>query len=260
MDRQLIRYPTGGFGTPVKHLDVTDSTNTRAFEWAEEGAPHGALVIAEEQTSGRGRAGRTWLGRRGEGLLFSVVLRPRFDPGTTQLVTQGIGVAVAEALAGFPPLNPRLKWPNDVWLDGRKVAGILVESRGLGTEEEVIVAGIGINTHWRTVDLPDEIKEVATSIAEALAPAAPPDRGLVLGAVLERLEAVLDLLGAEPEQIVRRAAELSALLGERVTVSAPGGASFEGIATRLLADGSLEIDTGGTTRALRAGDVDRIRS
>ncbi len=137
-------------GTPRVHHRLTDSTNERAKELAIAGAPHGTLVTADEQSAGRGRQGRAWTAPAGSALLMSLVLRE-----LDELLPIGAAVAVCEAL----PAQAAIKWPNDVWIDGRKVAGILVEGR---PQEGWAVLGIGLNV--TTDAFPAELAESATSL------------------------------------------------------------------------------------------------
>ncbi len=139
-------------GRPRLHLRAVDSTNTRARELAEQGAPHGALVTATEQTAGRGRQGRTWVGPPGSALLMSLIVR---DHDALLPLRAGLAVAdVADARA-------RVKWPNDVLVDGRKVAGVLVEGR---PQEGWAVLGIGVNVAVAVADLPVELSESAGTL------------------------------------------------------------------------------------------------
>ncbi len=139
-------------GSPRLHLRRTDSTNTRARELAARGAPHGTLVTAAEQTAGRGRQGRTWAAPAGRALLCTVLIR---EP--TRLLPLAVGVAVADTVGA----DARLKWPNDVLLHGRKVAGILVEGR---PQERWAVAGIGVNVALRESDIPPELRDRAATM------------------------------------------------------------------------------------------------
>src|SRR5512140_2750495 len=139
------------FGTPHRHYRSTDSTNAVARELAAAGAPHGTVVTADEQTAGRGRQGRTWSAPAGRAILCSIVVRdpPRLLPLLT-------GVAVAETVGE----GAQIKWPNDVWHRGRKVAGILVEGR---PQEGWAVVGIGLNVALRREDFPPELRDIATT-------------------------------------------------------------------------------------------------
>ncbi|MBV9004457.1 MAG: biotin--[acetyl-CoA-carboxylase] ligase, partial [Solirubrobacterales bacterium] len=139
-------------GSPRVHFRVVDSTNERARELAERGAPHGTLVTAAEQAAGRGRQGRTWNAPRGRAILCSLVLHK-----VPRLLPLAAGVAVAE-VAGA---DARVKWPNDVLVDGRKVAGILVEGR---PQEGWAVLGIGINVAVRPEELPPELRDRAGTL------------------------------------------------------------------------------------------------
>jgi len=139
-------------GSPRVHFRLTDSTNARARELAGRGAPHGTVVTAAEQSAGRGRQGRTWTAPPGRALLCSVIIR---DP--PRLLPLATGVAVAETVGP----EARLKWPNDVLLEGRKVAGILVEAR---LQERWAVLGIGLNVAVRDADFPPELRDRAGTL------------------------------------------------------------------------------------------------
>jgi len=220
-------------GLPRVHYAATDSTNERARQLAAGGAPHGTLVTAASQTAGRGRQGRVWTAPAGTSLLCSVVLRE-----TTALLPLVVGVAAADALASLG-YDPKLKWPNDVHLDGRKVAGILAEGR---PAEGWAVAGIGINVAVRVNDLPTELQETAASLE--LQPA---EVETVLGILLMALEARL----GDPEEVVLEAfRERDALLGREVSWS--GGV---GVAGGIDASGRLIVSSDGSTVLLDAGEV-----
>jgi BirA family transcriptional regulator, biotin operon repressor / biotin---[acetyl-CoA-carboxylase] ligase len=217
-------------GNPRLHLRVTDSTNTRARELAATGAPHGTLVTAGEQRAGRGRQGRTWSAPAGRALLCSVVVR---EP--PRLLSLLAGVATAEAVGP----QAQLKWPNDVHVDGRKVAGILVEGR---PQEGWGVVGVGVNVAVRPGDLPPELAGQAGTLG--LGPEAIED-------VLARLLAGLDRWLRAPEaEMLQAVRARDALLGQTVTW-AGGTARGAGID----ADGRLVVDTPGGRQALNAGEV-----
>jgi BirA family biotin operon repressor/biotin-[acetyl-CoA-carboxylase] ligase len=217
-------------GTPRLHLRRVDSTNTRARELAAAGAPHGTLVTATEQTAGRGRQGRTWAAPRGRALLASLVIR---DPPL--LLSLAAGIAVAE-VAGP---GARLKWPNDVLLDGGKLAGILVEGR---PRDGWAVLGIGINVAVRADDLPAGLGGRAATLGRE-----PPAVEGMLGELLDALERwttapARDVLAAWPAR--------DALAGHEVAWSAGHG--------RVLGlddEGRLLVQTAGGTVALAAGEV-----
>jgi BirA family biotin operon repressor/biotin-[acetyl-CoA-carboxylase] ligase len=218
-------------GHPRLHLRTTTSTNDRARELAQAGAPHGTLVTAREQTAGRGRQGRTWTAPAGTSLLASLVLRD-----APPLLPLAAAVAVAD-LAGH---EASIKWPNDVLLDGRKLAGILVEGR---PQERWAVLGIGINVALRVGELPAELRERAATLD--LQPA---DVDAVLGRLLARLEGTLAL---PPDALLAAWRRRDALLGR--PVSWAGG---HGTGAGVDQDGRLLVDQpDGTRIALDAGEV-----
>lgn len=221
---------THSLGLPRLHLRRTDSTNHRAREMAVRGAPHGTFVTASEQSAGRGRQGRTWTTPPGQALLCSFVIR---DP--SRLLSLAAGVAVAEVVGP----RARLKWPNDVLVDGRKVAGVLVEGR---PQERWAVLGIGLNVALRVEDLPPETRARAGSLglgAEAVEP------------ILERLLHHLDRWTvADVDSVLDQVRRRDALLGERIRWL--GG---QGVADGVDRAGRLVVLSGGHRLLLEAGEV-----
>ncbi len=222
-------------GRPRLHLRATTSTNDRARELAQAGAPHGTLVTAGEQRAGRGRQGRTWSAPPGRALLLSLVLR---DP--PELLPLAAALAVAEVTGA----EARIKWPNDVLVDGRKVAGILAEGR---PHEGWAVLGIGLNVALRVEELPPELHDTAGTLG--LQPA---DLEPTLARLLEALERAL-ALGAAALLDAYRARD--ALAGREVAWAHGRGraAGIDG-AGRLV----VELPGGGRT-ALSAGEVHLAR-
>jgi BirA family transcriptional regulator, biotin operon repressor / biotin---[acetyl-CoA-carboxylase] ligase len=217
-------------GSPRLHLRVTDSTNHRARELAGGGAPHGTVVTAREQTAGRGRQGRTWTAPPGRALLCSIVLR---DP--PRLLPLAGGVAVAELVGA----DARVKWPNDVLIGGRKVAGILVEGR---PQEHWAVLGIGLNVALRASDFPPEIRQRSATMG--LEPDA-------IESVLTRLLTHLQQwIAAPPAAVLGAVRARDALLGRPVSWTAGTGTG-----AGIDLDGRLLIDTNGGRVALDAGEV-----
>lgn len=171
-------------GTPLTWLAEVGSTNDEANRMAAKGAPHGALVVADMQRAGRGRTGRTWHSPAGCNLYFSLLLRPDRPVGELAPITLVAGLAVADGVAKFvSPHEVHLKWPNDVLLSGRKVAGILVEASTTGQQASHLIVGVGINVLQRTFDA--DIEATATSMAQHSSTSLV--RSEVLLAVLEHL-------------------------------------------------------------------------
>lgn len=209
-------------GTPRLHLRSVDSTNVRAQRLASAGTPHGTLVTAEAQTAGHGRQGRAWVTPAGRALACSLVLRepPRLLPMLAAL-------AVADVAEQFDRAGraAQIKWPNDVLLDGRKVAGILAEGR---PQEGWVVLGIGLNVAVEAADFPPELREIATSLE-----AEPADVERVLALLLERLERWLAATDAEAMEAYRAS---DALAGRAISWS--GGS---GTALGIADDGRLRV-------------------
>jgi BirA family biotin operon repressor/biotin-[acetyl-CoA-carboxylase] ligase len=226
-----------GLGLPRLHLAVTDSTNERARALAIAGAPHGTLVTAAEQTAGRGRQGRTWSAPAGTCILMSLVLRSRGAAGDVSPLTPlATAVGVARAVGD----EARIKWPNDIHVDGRKVAGILVEGR---PQEGWAVIGIGLNVAVRIEDLPEELRDTAGTLG--LGPA---DVEPTLRRLLAELGAALAL--PRPE-LLAGYRERDALRGRAITWS-----EGEGQAAGIDEEGRLVVVTSsGDQVALDAGEV-----
>jgi BirA family biotin operon repressor/biotin-[acetyl-CoA-carboxylase] ligase len=241
------RPGAGPLGGPLVHLDVTGSTNDRARDLALAGAPHGTVVAAERQTAGRGRQGRAWSAPGGRALTLSVLARLP-GPALEQLPL-AVAVAVCEACEAVAPASCRIKWPNDGWIDGRKVAGVLIEARPL---EGWAVIGIGLNVDTAQDEFPPELRDTAASLRSAAGGAA--DRDAVLDALFDRLAAWLPRL-PDPGAVAVAFRERDALDGERVAWTA-GGRRNTGEARGIDDDGALVVFTDAGERVrLDAGEV-----
>jgi BirA family transcriptional regulator, biotin operon repressor / biotin---[acetyl-CoA-carboxylase] ligase len=242
IDPGTLRAALPAWVPEVRYLEATDSTNRQAMAWAREGAPHGALVLADFQTAGRGRLGRSWVAPPGSSLLFSAVLRPGWEPGFRPLLTLAAAAAICECLSdlGF---DPGLKWPNDVLLADRKVAGILAEAAG-----DVVILGLGVNVGQ--AEFPPDIAQSATSLQ------------LCSGRKFDRLEVLTKVVGYLAELVDGPAAAIperyrrwSLTLGSRVRVVLTSG-SLEDRAVDIDPAGGLMLEGG---QVVRAGDVFQVR-
>lgn len=241
----------GRLGRVHEHHAVLGSTNDRALEWLRDAAPDGAVVTADAQTEGRGRRGRRWESPPGSNLYVSVIVRPsqvREDFSALALV---VGLALAEAI-GAPQI--RLKWPNDLLIGDRKVAGVLCESR-FSADAAAVVVGFGINVGQETFD--ETLADRATSLwAEGLEHER---RGLLVD-ILANLEAQLDRFFAAGFGPLKDAYLARSIVGDRVTATR-GGLAIEGVASEVDDSGALWIDTDDAGRVrITAGDVERLRS
>ncbi|MBS2021472.1 MAG: biotin--[acetyl-CoA-carboxylase] ligase [Deltaproteobacteria bacterium] len=249
---------TVDLGRWLKVHDELDSTNDEAHRLADAGAAHGTVVTAEPQTKGRGRRGRAWVSPPGKNLAMSVVLRPKLPPARASELSIVAAVAVCEAARELGAEHAKVKWPNDIECEGKKLAGLLAELRMAGDEVSHVVLGIGLNVNLAPEDLPEELRPLATSLS--MERGEPVARSLacarVLGALEDWLE-VHELQGFEP--VRERWKELSSTLGRRVRVE--GNHALEGEAVDLEPDGALSVLVGEGQRVrVVAGDVEHLRT
>jgi BirA family transcriptional regulator, biotin operon repressor / biotin---[acetyl-CoA-carboxylase] ligase len=235
-----------GLEAPVRYDEVTGSTQATALAMASEGAPEWTLVAAGHQTGGRGRLGRTWFDEPGRALMFSVVLRPELDPEAGGLLTLLAGTAMVHACRDVARQRAACKWPNDVLVEGRKVAGILAEARIADGRFEHVALGVGVNL----VDPP-------AGVAGA---------GAVPAEPAELLEAFIGAFAsgyrpAEPgsaDAVIAAHAEVSATLGTRVRAVVGHGEAIEGHAIALDERGGLVVRTTSGERVVRFGEVEHL--
>jgi BirA family biotin operon repressor/biotin-[acetyl-CoA-carboxylase] ligase len=231
----------------VRRLRETDSTNREALDAARAGAGDGLVVVADHQQAGRGRLGRTWSAPPGASLLVSVLLRPGLAVEDRHLVVMAAAVAMADAVAASTGVAATLKWPNDLLVDDRKLAGILAEAVG-----DAVVVGIGVNVDWPEV--PDELVGIATACN--LEGGRPTTRDELLDAFLSRYEGRLADLDATAVEYRARLGTI----GRNVRVERADG-NLVGLATGVDDHGRLLVTTdGGTTEAIAAGDVVHLRA
>jgi len=229
-------------------LATVDSTQSEIFRLAEAGAADGTVVVADTQRRGRGRRGRGWHDVPGESVLVSLLVRPRLAVAALPQLSFVAAVAVAEALEATTRLTPRLKWPNDVLARGRKVAGILLESRSGGAEGPAVVVGIGVNLAQRA--FPEELADRATSVL--LETGRAPERDAVLEALLESFERWRGRLERDGFAAVRDAWRArTETLGRRVRVE-----GISGTAVDIGEDGALLVDEGGRVRRVISGELE----
>ncbi len=195
------------------------------------------MIAAERQTAGRGRRGRAFDSRSGLGLWFSVLLEPPVDPATAPRAALVAGLAVADAIADLPGASPRLKWPNDVRLGGRKVCGILVEARTVG-RRIFLVAGIGINVHHRDEDFPPELVGTAGSLGSVLGRTIA--RAPLLASILDRLESRFEADAGGRLDLPAAFEARDDLAGREVEVVEPGRVR-RGVAAGIAPDGGLRL-------------------
>jgi BirA family biotin operon repressor/biotin-[acetyl-CoA-carboxylase] ligase len=230
----------------VRWFPELDSTNRYALDAARAGATEGLVVVADHQTAGRGRLGRSWVAPPGASLLVSVLLRPTLPPDGRHVLTAAAGLAMAEAVEATTGVVARLKWPNDLLVADRKLAGVLAEAVG-----DALVIGIGVNVAWP--DVPEELAAIATACNREGGRAV--DRSVLLDTFLARFDAHLHDLDA-----ARRAYEARlATVGRRVRIERADGA-LVGTAVGVDGTGALLLATDdGTEHTVTVGDVLHLR-
>jgi BirA family biotin operon repressor/biotin-[acetyl-CoA-carboxylase] ligase len=219
----LIRAELGDnkIGNKIVHYFRVDSTNEAALKLAAAGAPHGSVVLAEEQTAGRGRFGRSWYSEKSSGIYVSVILRPPLAPATAPILTLMAGVAAQQAVSTATGLSVDIRWPNDLLVDGKKVCGILMEMTADLDRLHAVVLGIGINVNHSA--MPAELKEIATSLR--IETGRSHSRAHIAAALLKELERKYHLLLDEGGAAIARrwTAASSFAEGKRVRVLSNSG-------------------------------------
>lgn len=245
------------FKPKVLRYESLPSTNTEVARLAALGAQEALAVVADEQTSGRGRLQRTWQSPRGAGLYFSILLRPTFRQDRWTLITFMAALAVSDALLESCQIETDIKWPNDLLSGERKMCGILAE--GIETDlGRAVVVGIGINL---TRDAyPVELAEVATSVSEASGRRA--EREPLLGALLHAIERWYSLLSEleGPAKVIAAWSSRSSYATGKVVKVINGDEVWQGVTRGVEEDGALRLEVDSEIRLIRAGDVVSVRA
>ena len=250
---ELGPHLTGGWRRIEWHQEI-DSTQRRARELGQEGAAEGTVVIAEAQTAGRGRLGRTWHSPPGRNVYASILLRPDVMPTVVPQLALVVGLGVAGAIETLG-LAPKLKWPNDVLLDGRKAVGILTEMEAELDRVRLVIVGIGVNVNLDRGDLPPYLRDTATSLK--IAAGRPIDRVRFMAQILTSVERAYGRFTREgfAGSLKGDFDARDALRGRRVTREV-GGAPVEGVADGVDDDGALRlVADGGAVQRVVAGEV-----
>lgn len=254
----LLRKCVNGklFGKRFYHFFKTDSTNRVAMELAYAGTEEGAVILAEEQTEGRGRAGRKWHSEQGTGIYVTLLLRPRLSPAQASLLTMLAGLALHSAILAQTGLNAELKWPNDILVEGKKLGGILTEMHAEPSQVRFVIVGIGINVNQEK--FPPELSPIATSLRKESGKTH--SRLELLVRLLREFETDYNRFFREgPSYVVSRFAEVSRFAdGKRVRVDT-GRDTYYGRTAGLSADGLLLVkQDNGETVTVIAGDVSEV--
>ncbi len=242
---------------PIHSFDTVPSTNSLAKKLAENGAPHGTAVIAANQTEGRGRLGKNWHSVAGKGLYCSIIVRPKLSPEDFCKITLAAGLGAAVAVDRITGGFSQLKWPNDIFLDGKKCGGILTESSALNESaaRRFAVIGIGLNLSSSLEDFPEDLRDKVTSIS--LQTGICPDASHVFLTLRDEILQQLEMFssdGFQPILASWRARDF--LLGKHMECVRPDGKIIAGVSLGPDNEGQLHVkDLGGRTHTVLSGDI-----
>lgn len=246
---------TKRFGRNIHHFDVLDSTQTIAHKLAQDGAPEGTLVISEEQTAGRGRMARPWESVHGTGIWMTIIVRPDVTPQQASSYTLVVAVAISKAIkALYKNVEPAIKWPNDLLINGKKCTGILTEMQAEADCVQALLVGIGINANQVEADFSPEIADIATSLR--LAAGEEINRAALVAIILQYLEQYTELYVKYGFASIKSEWEqASCTIGQRIEVTTLRE-QFEGVASGITDEGVLQVRLdNGTVRTIYSGDV-----
>ncbi|HHV99719.1 MAG TPA: biotin--[acetyl-CoA-carboxylase] ligase [Clostridiaceae bacterium] len=251
---------TSIIGRQIHYFKSIDSTNNYAKKAAQEGCEEGTVIVADAQTSGRGRLGRSWESKEDSGIWMSVVLRPYIAPEDVQIMTLAASVAVVAALKSVAGVDAGIKWPNDIIIGGRKVCGILTEMSTEMDRVNYLVLGIGININQKKEDFPEELRNTAISLkaymAENNMSVANIKRSDIIKIVLLELEKQYEnMKRRNTEEIINKWRENSVTIGRKVKIIYKN-VEYEGTAKDVTDDGKLIVHcSDGVTREISSGEV-----
>ena len=242
------------FGKRIHHYFKVDSTNRVAMDLGHAGEPEGTVVIAEEQTAGRGRAGHSWHSERATGIYVTVLLRPKISPVQASLLTMMAGLSAFSAIRSQSDIEPDLKWPNDILVNGKKLGGILTEMHAEPNQVRFVIVGIGINVNQEK--FPADLSAIATSLRAETG--RPQSRLELVVRLLRQFETDYNQFIANgPESVIQRFEAASSFTrGERVRVT-NGAEGYAGVTDGLSPEGFLRVRPDGSSAAVSviAGDV-----
>ena len=254
---EKIRATGSIHGRKAHFLSETESTNTVAHTLAAEGAASGTVIIAESQRAGRGRLNRRWLSPSGRGLYFSVLYRPHIAAEDLPKITLAAAVAACKAIMTTTDLQPQLKWPNDILVDGRKCGGILTELHNPNDKTPIVIIGIGLNVTTMLAELPPELRHKATSLR--ISSGKHYLRGILLQEILVDLDREIGRLEkGQAEEVLSAWRKLDGLIGRKLAWRTAKNETVTGKALGLAKDGCYLIeDDAGATHEVISGDIEK---
>lgn len=240
----------------IHFFDMVDSTNTLALRFAQQGAEPGTVIMAGSQSQGRGRLGKAWQSPAGAGLYFSIIMRPRLAAEDLAKITLAAGLALCKGITMTSGIEPLLKWPNDLLVEQKKMAGILAEGRGAGNDGPLVIIGIGLNVNTPAWAFPDELAGKATSMRIAAGRFF--DKGVVLTTLLDKIDLEVGRLqDGDFTGILNDWRAKDACAGKWLTWLTPAGQKVTGKSLGPDAEGLLHIrDAEGITHRVISGDLE----
>jgi BirA family biotin operon repressor/biotin-[acetyl-CoA-carboxylase] ligase len=241
------------FAANVVYRESVDSTNRLAKALADQGAPEGTVVVAEEQTAGRGRLGRGWVSPAGANLLFSLLLRPSLEPENVFVLTMVLALAGIDAIESASHLKCSIKWPNDLYIKRKKLAGVLTEFSVRGKSVEHVVLGLGLNVHWHPEPGEGVARQTTSIFVET---GLKTDRSDLLSRILKTFEVYYGhIKEGRMEPYYKRWNDVCLVLGKQVVISSSSG-EIHGLAERIDRQGALIVlDRNGSEKRIVSGDV-----
>ena len=237
-------------GTKIIHYEQIESTNGKAKEEAGKGAEEGTIILAEEQTTGKGRIGREFCSPKG-GIWLSAILRPDLKAVLATRATYIVSLAIAKTIDKLTPLEPQIKWPNDILIEGKKVSGILTEMGAEIDQINYLIVGIGINANFTKAELPTELRDKATTLYHELDTEI--DRVKFVQELLRFIEVIYAKI-ADFEAILTEWKDYAYTLGQKVLITGTKD-KIEGRAVDIANDGALIIRVDGNLKRVYSGDV-----
>ena len=243
------------FGKNIVHHQKIDSTNDAAYALAESGAPEGTVVVAESQQKGKGRMGRRWVSPAGGGVYFSCIIRPNISPAEVSRITLVAALSVVKTIKSFTRLVARMRWPNDVLVNGKKVTGILTELKAEADKTSFIILGIGVNVNTAPHDLPTGATSLKEECKEKI------KRVEFFARLLETLEEEYNIFKKEGFKNIRKELKThSCTLGHYVRLATSGKKRVHGHATDIDENGALVLRmSNGEEKTFFSGDVTLVR-
>jgi len=255
---KIISSKISEVGTEIVIYDEVESTNNIAYELIKKGYPSGTVVIADRQTKGKGRLGRKWISPEGKNLYMSIAIKPNITPKYATLITLTSAVACTTALRRYSEIPVIIKWPNDMLVDQKKVAGILTEMKIEGERIKAVVVGIGINVNMTEDDIPEEIKEIATSLR--ICKGEEFSRVMLASEIIKEFDKWYQLLEKKNRKtIIDRWMQLSGTIGKQVKIVLTDR-EIRAVAEAIDEEGRLIVRLpDGTYEKISAGDVTLLR-